>query len=103
MYKQKNDFLDSYLEGKCPVCGGTEFEWGRLGGQTYYVPGNSMWRFRGWQYIRTRRCVQCNNLLQFADADMTKQQNKMIYVIIGIVLVMALFAGVLPMLMMSAR
>ena len=54
MYKQKNDFLDPYQQSKCPVCGGEEFEWGRLGGQTYYVPGESMWRLRGWQYIRTR-------------------------------------------------
>ncbi len=101
MYKQKNDFLDPYMQSKCPVCGGTEFEWGRLGGQTYYVPGESMWRMRGWQYIRTRRCMQCNNLLQFADADMTRKQNRMIVGIVILALVLVFFAALLPVILMS--
>ncbi len=103
MYKQKNDFLDPYLESKCPVCGGTEFEWGRLGGQTYYVPGESMWRWRGYKFIRTRRCVQCNNLLQFADESLTKQQNKMIVWIVGVVVFLVLLGAILPFILMSAK
>ena len=100
MYKPKNDFLDPYRQGKCPVCGGTDFEWGRLGGQTYYVPGESMWRWRGYQYIRMRRCLQCNNLLPFTDSSLTQRQNRVIILIIVVAISLALLAGlVLPLLM----
>ncbi len=101
MYKAKNDFLDPYHQGKCPVCGGTEFEWGRLGGQTYYVPGESMWRWRGYQYIRTRRCLQCNNLLQFADASLTQRQNRVIILIVVVTVALLVLAGIVLPLVMS--
>ncbi len=108
MYKQKNDYLDQSLESTtmdrpCPVCGGTEFEWGRLGGQTYYVPGQSMWRWRGYQYIRIRRCLQCNNLLQFADPGLTSKTNRTVFVIVVLVLIFVAMAGLLPVFLMAAK
>jgi hypothetical protein len=100
MDKQKNDFLDPYQQSKCPVCGSADFEWGRMGGRTYYVPGESMWTWRGYQNIRTRRCLQCNNLLQFADPSLTRQQNRLIILIVVVAISLALLAGIaLPLLM----
>jgi hypothetical protein len=101
MYKPKNDFLDPYRQGKCPVCGGADFEWGRLGGQTYYVPGESVWKWRGYQYIRTRRCLQCDNLLHFTDASLTQRQNRVMVLIIAVALALLVLAGIVLPLVMS--
>ncbi len=100
MYKAKNDFLE---QSKCPVCGGEDFEWGRIGGQAVYRPGDSLWKVRGYQYIRARRCLQCNNLLQFTDPDLTRRQNRLIIVIVVIAVLLALFAVILPFILASSR
>ena len=100
MYKAKNDFLD---QGKCPVCGGQEFEWGRIGGQVVYRPGDSFWKLGGYQYIRARRCLQCNNLLQFTDPELTRRQNKVVAVIIVIAILAVIFAALLPIMLAASR
>jgi hypothetical protein len=71
-------------QGKCTICGGQDFEWGRL--QVYYIPGSSMWSTRGRQVVKARRCLRCNNLLQFTDQSMTGQQNRTIILIVVIAL-----------------
>ncbi len=96
MYKAKNDFSEPQL--KCPVCGGQDFEKGRLGGQAYYIPGDSLWRLRGYQYVRIWRCLQCNHLMQFADPELSKQRNQMVLFIVILVVLLALAAIALPLL-----
>lgn len=83
MYKQKNDFLDP--QQPCLICGGQEFEWGRLAGQVYYVPGFSLWGSKGRQSIKIRRCLQCNNLLQFSDEELTSRQMRVLTITLVIV------------------
>jgi hypothetical protein len=85
MYKQKNDFLEA--PKPCPVCGGQEFEWGRLAGGQYgigYVPGFSMWQIKRGQAIKVRRCLQCNNLLQFTDEELTNRNRRAMTIILVI-------------------
>jgi hypothetical protein len=100
MDKAKNDFLD---QGKCPVCGGEDFEWGRIGGQVVYRPGDNLWKVRGYQYIRARRCLRCNNLLQFADPELTRRQNKVVVVSVVVAVLFTLLAIMLPLMLASSR
>jgi hypothetical protein len=100
MYKAKNTFLE---ESKCPVCGGEEFEWGRIAGQAVYRPGDSLWALRGHQYIRARRCLQCNNLLQFADPTLTRRQNMVVFVFVIFLILIFMCAFMLPLMLRSSR
>src|SRR5690349_14170372 len=100
MYKAKNDFLD---QGKCPVCGGEAFEWGRIAGQAVYRPGDSLWKVHGHQYIRARRCLQCNNLLQFADTELTRRQNRIIAIVVVVAILFVVLAVMLPLVLTASR
>jgi hypothetical protein len=97
MYKPKNDSLDP--QQPCPVCGGQEFEWGRLAGQVYYIPGFSLWRGKGRQVIKIRRCLQCNNLLQFSDEQLTRQQTRAAMIAVVVVLLIVGTAVCFPLLL----
>jgi hypothetical protein len=99
MYQQPVDPRELTYQSKCPVCGGESFEWGRLGGQTYYVPGQNMWRMRNYQYVRIRRCLTCNNLLAFTDPEMSARYRRMTYTVVVLVLIGVLFAVLFPILM----
>jgi hypothetical protein len=104
MYKPKNDFLDP--QTPCAVCGGQEFEWGRLAGQVYYIPSANLWRRKGRQVIKIRRCLQCNNLLQFSDDELTRQQNRaMVVVLIIVFAVMSVVVclSLLPALLLTTH
>src|SRR5262245_40055008 len=92
MDKPKNDFLRP--QQPCPICGGTEFEWGRPGGQVFYIPGDRWWTGKGRQAIRLRRCLQCNNLQQFTDLELTRRVESMTIaavVIVAVVFVLVAF------------
>ena len=96
MDKPKNDFLRP--QQPCPICGGTQFEWGRMSGQVFYAPGDNWWARRGRQAIRIRRCLQCNNLQQFSDLQLTQRLEAttvtaLVIVIVIIVLVVFLAVG----------
>ena len=93
-----NQYFDPYSQVKCPICGSTDFEWGRLSAQTVYYPDSSMWKVRGRQLVKVRRCRQCNNLMTFADPDRTRQLNTMALVIVIVVFVI-LLAVFLPALL----
>ncbi len=93
--------MDTAQKSPCPVCNGREFEWGRVGQQVYYVPGDNMWTIRGYQRIRARRCVQCNNLLTFVDPELTRKQRLMVLPIIIIAVALGLL-GVLASILASA-
>jgi len=80
-------------QSKCPVCGSQDFEWGRL--QAYYVPGTSLWSAKGRQMVKARRCLRCNNLLQFTDTARTAQFNRIVIVIVAISLLISLSVVVL--------
>ena len=104
MINQTNDFIDP--QTPCAICGGQEFEWGRLAGQVYYLPGLSVWGRKGRQVIKLRRCLRCNNLLQFSDNELTRQQNRAIWVtlvivfaIVGVVMCLSF----LPALLLTTR
>jgi hypothetical protein len=100
MYQAKNDFRDP--QTPCTVCGGQEFEWGRLAGQVYYIPSVNLWRRKGRQVIKLRRCLRCNNLLPFSDAELTRQQNRatvvvliIVFAILGVVVCLSLLPALL--------
>ena len=77
MEKPKNDFNNNpYLQSKCPVCGGTEFEWGRASG-TYVAGPRRVLSMRGIRVFRARRCIQCNNVLSFVDEELSRRQNEL--------------------------
>src|SRR5258708_853829 len=104
MDKPKNDFLDP--QTPCSVCGGQAFEWGRLAGQVFYIPSLNFWGRKGRQVIKIRRCLQCNNLLQFSDEVLTQQQNRAMWIAVAIVLaVMGVFfcLAFLPALLLTTR
>jgi hypothetical protein len=100
MYKAKNNLLD---QGQCPVCGGDAFEWGRIAGQVVYRPGDRLWKLGGSQYIRARRCLQCNNLVQFTDPELTRRQNRILGIVLAVVFLIILLAVMLPLIMASSR
>ncbi len=102
MYPQNNDAANEYLQKKCPVCDNQEFEWGRLGGQVYYLPGTSIWSSRGRQVIRIRRCLRCNNLLQFTDQDLTRTQSRSMMLIAAFFIIIALLLAIGPVLLLHA-
>jgi len=104
MFNAKNDSNDP--QTPCAVCGGQEFEWGRLAGQVYYIPGLNLWARKGRQVIKIRRCLQCNNLLQFGDDELTQQQNRavvivliIVFAIVGVVVCLSL----VPALLLTTR
>ncbi len=100
MVQQPIDSREMSTRGKCPVCGGENFEWGHLGGQAYYVPGQNIWRLgRNYQYMRVRRCLTCNNLLVFADPELSKRTWRLTMLIVTLVIVLALVAIVLPLIL----
>ncbi len=104
MYKAKNEYLDP--QTPCAVCGGQAFEWGRLAGQVVYIPGLSFWGRKGRQVIKVRRCLQCNNLLQFSDDELTGQYNRFMWVVLAIVFAIVgviVCLSLLPALLLSAR
>jgi hypothetical protein len=86
-----------YQQNNCPMCGGREFEWGRV--QSFYVPGSSMWSTRGRQVVKARRCLRCNNLLQFTDAAMSRQQSRGVIIIVIIALVFSVAIAVLSIVL----
>ena len=89
------------LDSKCPVCGNNEFEWGYLSYQTYYVPGPySLWRTqtRNRQMIKVRRCLRCNNILQFTDAETTRRVNRSVTMVAVVAIAFAVFLGLGAML-----
>src|SRR5690349_2156157 len=83
MYKAKNEYLNP--QTPCAVCGGQEFEWGRLAGQVVYIPCLNFWGRKGRQVIKVRRCFQFNNLLQFSDDELTGQYNRLMWIVLAIV------------------
>ena len=103
MNSQNIAYMDALKNSPCPVCKGQNFEWGRLGRQIYYVPGTNLWSSRGMQYISTRRCMQCNHLLSFADQDLTTKQRQTVTPIIVVAVIFALLAALLPMLLTLHR
>ncbi len=50
---------------KCPVCSGSEFEWGILYGAYYGTTFSPLTRIKNPKMVKVRRCLRCNNLLQF--------------------------------------
>ncbi len=68
-----------------------------------YRPGDNLWTMRGYQYIRARRCLQCNNLLQFADPELTRRQNKVIVVVVLVAVLFTLLAIMIPLMLASPR
>src|SRR5262245_8739400 len=102
MEKPKRDFsTDPALQRPCPVCGGTEFEWGRS--NMVYRAGTGWFAWRSPTYSMARRCVQCNNVLSFLSEDLSRQQNQIaLAVIIFAILCMGLTfvaAVLIPLLM----
>jgi hypothetical protein len=95
-------YAETFKNSPCPVCKGQTFEWGRLA-RVYYVPGTSLWSSRGLQYISTRRCLQCNHLLSFADQDLTRKQRQIVMPVIIIAILLALLGAILPMLLTLHR
>jgi len=98
MDMQNVNSLVSAQNSPCPVCKGQQFEWGRLGRQVYYVPGDDFWVMRGFQYIRVRRCLNCNHLLSFADQELTRKQRQTVLPIIVIAVLLAALAAFLPLI-----
>ncbi len=75
--KHKNEFMGA----PCPVCGGTDFEWGTLY-QARHRPGRPIWGYG--KVITTRRCLSCDNILLFVDEEATRKQNQYIWLIVAI-------------------
>lgn len=83
-YREKRKNVEP--EVPCSVCGGNEFEWGILNGGWY---AKSFMSF-SYKMIRVRRCLNCNNLLQFIDEERSRQYMMMIIVLVIIVVIGAL-------------
>jgi hypothetical protein len=50
----------------CHICGGTEFEWGRLidqGNVAFKTDKSGL--FGGFKYIQARECLACGNVQSF--------------------------------------
>jgi hypothetical protein len=77
--KRKNESTNPYAQGTCPVCGGSNFEWGRLAGQINYYSGINFWQLRNPKVIAARHCLQCNNLLE----ELTRKWYRLVAIIIG--------------------
>jgi len=89
------------LQQPCPVCGNQEFEWGRMPMTVYYLPGlTRLWTTmrQGRQVIKVRRCLRCNNLLQFTDDSLTKRQNSTTIIVVILAMAFALATGLGTML-----
>ncbi len=99
-----NDPTNSQIDAKCPVCGSDVFEWGRMSAGAYYVPGSIRWDKRARQVIRVRRCLRCNNLMQFTDQDLTRRQAQLTTLIVVVSLIIGLLAVALPIIIsLSSR
>ena len=70
----------------CPICGGTEYEWGQLSHVRYQLKVGL-----NYKLMMSRRCLRCENLQQFVDEARTKSdQRTVIIVLLLMVLVIAL-------------
>jgi len=98
---QANDEA-TYQQSKCPVCGGQDFEWGRLGGQAYYLPSMSAWAMKGRQVIKVRRCLRCSALIPFTDPALTRQFNRLVAVIAVVAIGFAVLIAALSMFMAAS-
>ena len=87
MYEFSRDVSDQYQHNKCPVCDGQDFEWGQFQGS--YVPGSSFWSPQKRQLLKARRCVRCNNVLQFTDPQATVRRNKSMIIIVTVAIMIA--------------
>ncbi len=96
MYEFTRDTSDQYQQNKCSVCGGQEFEWGQF--QGYYIPGKSFWSPQKRQMLKARRCVRCNNVLQFTDPQATVQRNNRVIILATVAFMIALVLLVIPFL-----
>jgi hypothetical protein len=62
----------------CPVCGGTEFEWGVIGnaGQLRFIREADIGSFNGafapYHLIDSRHCLTCHNVLFFANPEIRR-------------------------------
>ncbi|HVO41122.1 MAG TPA: hypothetical protein VMT34_00795, partial [Aggregatilineales bacterium] len=66
--------------------------------------GKSLWNFWNYQYIRVRRCLQCNNLLVFADPDLARQGKRFALIVVVVIALIGLFFAILmPVLMTAGR
>ncbi|GEM_PF-1403479 len=64
--KDNHQFTKNPDDYPCPVCGETEFEWGRLSGVQYYTKSNVLGVLDG-QALRARVCQICGNVLTFIE------------------------------------
>jgi len=95
-YEFTRDGSNQYQESKCPVCGGQEFEWGQFQGA--FTPGSSFWSPQKRQLLKARRCVRCNNVLQFTDPQGTVRRNNRVIIIVTVVIMIAVALAVIPLL-----
>jgi hypothetical protein len=96
MYEFTRDVSDQYQQNECPVCAGQDFEWGQF--QGYYIPGKSIWSPQKRQMLKARRCVRCNNVLQFTDPQATVQRNNMVIIAITVAIMITLVLIAIPFL-----
>ena len=61
------EFEHPQEEAVCFVCGKQHYEWGHTEGLVleHYTPGPPTGLLSGKDYIRVRRCLECNNLQLF--------------------------------------
>ena len=71
MEKRKKD--DSHPEDRCPVCGGDQFEWGKL--HTRWENTRIGFKAEDTSFldvslnVQARHCVTCGNLLLFTEEE----------------------------------
>ena len=92
----------TFQHSQCPVCGGHDFEWGRLAGQAYYVPSTNMWAMKGRQVVKVRRCLRCNAMMPFGDPTMTRQFNRVMAIIVVVAVVIAFAIAALSIFLASS-
>lgn len=74
----------------CPMCNGTHYEWGWLHHAWYNPKSWLPWKHK---LVTVRRCLNCNNLLEFVD----EQRSRRSY-LIRLVLSITMLAFVAAML-----
>lgn len=71
--KRKNDEVPGtggeYWDPQiCPLCGCTDFRWGKVQSTTYFMPEGKKF-YETPNVIRGRQCLRCGNVQLFAELD----------------------------------
>lgn len=73
----------------CPICGGTEYEWGYLN-HAWYQKNKVGFSHK---VIMVRRCLRCENLQHFVDEALTKSGNRWVLVAILLNILILIIMG----------